>query len=164
MHLRLCVNVYAYKYIYMCLCLYIYIYIYTHIHIYIYMCVLVCVWVHGYMFICIYVSMCIYLYIYCDVEFYSDLKRSISWSLSSVEGCYVEFVSPRAVWHMTLNKINPGKDSYFGRMINRQIMWRLIRGQTDLRCWEGGANSLSHTPTSPLSSYPLRSRKNELLG
>ena len=30
---------------------------------------------------------------YCDVEFYSELKRSTSQSLSSVEGCYVECVS-----------------------------------------------------------------------
>ena len=67
--------------------------------------------------------LCAYL-----VEFFSDLKESISWSLSSVEGCYVECVSPSAVWHLILHKINPGQDSYFRRMINRQIMWRLIRG------------------------------------
>ena len=53
------------------------------------------------------------------VKFYSDLKRSISRSLSSVEGCYVECVSQRTVWHLTLHKINPGQDSYFGRMISR---------------------------------------------
>ena len=66
---------------------------------------------------------------YCYVEFYSDLKRSISQLLSSVEGCYVECVSPRAVWHLILHKINPGQDSYFRCMINRQIMWRLILGR-----------------------------------
>ena len=60
----------------------------------------------------------------CDVEFYSNLKRSISRSLSSVEGCCVECVSPRVVWYLTLHKINPSQDSYFGHMINRQIMWR----------------------------------------
>ena len=65
---------------------------------------------------------------YCDVEFYSDLKRSTSRLLSSVEGCYVEIVSPKAARHLTLHKINPGQDSYFGRMRNKQIMWMLIRG------------------------------------
>ena len=64
----------------------------------------------------------------CDVEFYSDLKRSTSRSSSSVEGCYVECVLLMAVWYLTLHKINSGQASYFGRMINKQIMWRLIQG------------------------------------
>ena len=49
---------------------------------------------------------------YYDIEFYSDLKRSTSWSLSSVEVCYIECILPRAVCHLTLHKINPGQDSY----------------------------------------------------
>ena len=59
----------------------------------------------------------------CDVEFYSDLKRSTPRSLSSVEGCYVECVSPKATWHLTLHEINPGQDSCFGRTGNKQIIW-----------------------------------------
>ena len=78
------------------------------------------------MYVCI--NIYIYICIYCDVEFYSDLKRSTSCSLSSVVCCYVECVSPRAVWHLTLHKINPGQESYFGRILNKQIMWMLIRG------------------------------------
>ena len=58
--------------------------------------------------------------LYCDVEFYSDLKRLTSRSLSSVEGCYVECVLPRAVWHLKLHKINPSQDSYFGCMTDKQ--------------------------------------------
>ena len=46
--------------------------------------------------------------------------------LSSVEGCYVECVLPRAAWHST--KINLSQDSYLGHMRNKQIMWMLIRG------------------------------------
>ena len=42
--------------------------------------------------------------------------------------CTCLVVSPRAVWHLTLHKISPGQDFYFRRMVNRQIMWRLIRG------------------------------------
>ena len=64
---------------------------------------------------------------YCDVKFCSDLKRSTSRSLSSVEGCYIECVLPRAVCNLTLHKVNAGQDSSFGCMINKQIMWMLIR-------------------------------------
>ena len=32
-------------------------------------------------------------------------------------------------------KISPSQDSYFGHMVNRQIMWRLIWSLTDLRRW-----------------------------
>ena len=73
----------------------------VYIYIYIYVCVCVCVCVYIYVFIYIY-KFCKSWWL-CDVEFYSDLKRSTSRSLSSVEGCYVECVSLRAVWHLTLH-------------------------------------------------------------
>ena len=48
--------------------------------------------------------------------------------LSPEESPFYAHVTSRAVWHLTLRKISPSQDSYFGHLINRQIMWGLIWG------------------------------------
>ena len=46
--------------------------------------------------------------------------------LSQGESPFYVHVTSRAFWHLTLRKISPSQDSYFGHMVNWQIMWRLI--------------------------------------
>ena len=48
--------------------------------------------------------------------------------LSQDESPFYAHVTLRAVWHLTLCKISPSQDSYFGHMVNQQIMWGLIWG------------------------------------
>ena len=47
-------------------------------------------------------------------------------------------------------KISPSQDSYFGHMVNWQIMWGLIWGWTDLRRWQG---CFQFTFTYPTMSF-----------
>ena len=42
--------------------------------------------------------------------------------LSQDESPFYAHVTSSAVWHLTLCKISPSQDSYFGHMVNRQIM------------------------------------------
>ena len=69
-----------------------------------------------------------------DAKFYSDLKRSTSRSLSSVEGCYVECVSPRVACHLTHHKINPSQFRAYEKQTNNvDANSRLDWSQTSVR-------------------------------
>ena len=76
------------------------------------------------------------------------------------ESLFYAHVTSRAVWHLTLCKISPSLDSYFGHMVNWQIMWGLIWGQTDLRRWRGGFQFSFTYPTKSLVFLPSRITEN----
>ena len=62
-------------------------------------------------------------------------------------------VTSRAVWHLTIRKLSPSQDSYFGHMVNNVDVNLGARLISD--AGEGVSNSLSHTPPSPSFYYLL---------
>ena len=75
--------------------------------------------------------------------------------LSQDESLFYARVTSGAVWHLTLRKISPSQDSYFGHMIlanNAGVNLGLDSSPTLARWFP---ISLSHTPPSPSFSYPL---------
>ena len=72
--------------------------------------------------------------------------------------CYCDvaliFISGE-VWHLTLRKISPSQDSYFGHMVLAKNVGVNLGLDSSSTLARGFPISLSHTPPSPSFSYPF---------
>ena len=74
--------------------------------------------------------------------------------LSQDESLFYAHVTSGAVWHLTLRKISPSQDSYFGHMVQASNVGVNLGLDSSPTLARGFPISLSNTPPSPSFSYP----------
>ena len=84
--------------------------------------------------------------------------------LSQDESLFYAHVTSGAVWHLTLRKISPSQDSYFGHMVLANNVGVNLGLDSSPTLARGFPISLSHTPPSPSFSYPSDNEKHGPLG